>query len=200
MTLWSYKISRDFGFAPNPFFGHCTLATCKPRIRNNADVGELVIGCGSITLGLPERMIFAMKVTEKLSYDEYWSDMRFEKKRPGFHSSKARGYGDNIYHKNQNNEWIQEDSHHSYDNGVHNEINSERDLHSHQVLISDNFVYWGKDAPDVPAQFRTFLGDDLYPNARDFRNGYEPAFEAAVIEWFDGLAQKGRVGLPYCWK
>src|SRR5712671_5339411 len=33
MRLYSYVVARDFGFAPNPFFGVCTLATCKPDIR-----------------------------------------------------------------------------------------------------------------------------------------------------------------------
>lgn len=33
MTLYSYVVAHDFGFAPNPFDGLCTLATCKPDIR-----------------------------------------------------------------------------------------------------------------------------------------------------------------------
>ena len=37
--LYSYVITRDYGFAPNPFGGICTLATCKPGIRNHAKVG-----------------------------------------------------------------------------------------------------------------------------------------------------------------
>lgn len=200
MTLWSYKISRDFGFAPNPFFGSCTLATCKPKIRNGAKVGDLVVGCGSKKLKLPERLIFAMKVSEKLSFDEYWASNRFKKKRPNFHSSRARGYGDNIYHRDDAGLWIQEDSHHSYDEGVHNEDNSDRDLNSHCVLTSNEFVYWGNKAPKVPTAFRNFMGDDLYPNVRDFRNSYEPEFEQAVVHWFDSLVEKGRIGIPFSWK
>ena len=33
MRLFSYVVARDYGFAPNPFYEMCTLATCKPRIR-----------------------------------------------------------------------------------------------------------------------------------------------------------------------
>ena len=31
MRLHSYVVARDYGFAPNPFLGVCTLATCKPK-------------------------------------------------------------------------------------------------------------------------------------------------------------------------
>ena len=47
MTIYSYVVARDYGFAPNPFYGCCTLATCKPIIRRMAQVGDWVIGTGS---------------------------------------------------------------------------------------------------------------------------------------------------------
>lgn len=31
---YSYVVARDFGFAPNPFNGFLTLATCKPKSEN----------------------------------------------------------------------------------------------------------------------------------------------------------------------
>ena len=36
MTLYSYTVAADTGFAPNPFHGFCTLACCKPGIRRTA--------------------------------------------------------------------------------------------------------------------------------------------------------------------
>lgn len=33
MRLFAYKMTHDTGFAPNPFWGYLTLATCKPKIR-----------------------------------------------------------------------------------------------------------------------------------------------------------------------
>ena len=29
MRLFAYKMTHDTGFAPNPFWGYLTLATCK---------------------------------------------------------------------------------------------------------------------------------------------------------------------------
>lgn len=199
MTLWSYKISRDYGFAPNPFFGFCTVACCKPKIRRRAVAGDLVVGCGSTALKKPAQLIYAMRVTEKLTFEEYWADLRFRKKRPNFYSGVAHLYGDNIYHKGANGNWKQEDSHHSFANGDENNLNSTRDLGANAVLISADFVYYGNNAPIIPELFRNLDGDDLYPTVRDFRNSYSDKFESAFSEWFDAQP-KGRLGRPSSWK
>ncbi|MEW6499812.1 MAG: hypothetical protein AB1589_46215, partial [Cyanobacteriota bacterium] len=72
--IYIYAIVRDFGFAPNPFHGYCTLATCKPKIRNPAKVGDWVIGMGgSKRLKATGRCIYAMCITEKITFNEYWT-------------------------------------------------------------------------------------------------------------------------------
>lgn len=198
MRLWSYKISRDYGFAPNPFFGFCTVAGCKPDIRRGAAVGDLVVGCGSSKLNLVGRVIFAMRVAEKLTFQEYWNDSRFCRKRPVYTAGKARAFGDNIYHKDQGGEWHQEDSHHSFDGGGWNALNADRDLGADGVLIGTEFVYWGNLAPEIPPALRHCDGDDLYPNVRNLRNQYSEVFKAAALDWFWGCP-KGRLGRPINW-
>jgi hypothetical protein len=49
-NVYVYVVDRDFGFAPNPFYGVLTLATCKPRIRSVASMGDWVIGVGGARL------------------------------------------------------------------------------------------------------------------------------------------------------
>ena len=44
MKIYSYIVKRDYGFAPNPFYGYCTLATCKPVIRKHAEIGDIIQG------------------------------------------------------------------------------------------------------------------------------------------------------------
>ena len=35
MRIYAYVVTHDNGFAPNPFHGFCTLATCKaPRFAS----------------------------------------------------------------------------------------------------------------------------------------------------------------------
>lgn len=67
---YSYVVARDFGFAPNPFNGFLTLATCKPKIRKWAQVGDFVIGNANKQLN--NKLIYMMKVTKKITFDDYW--------------------------------------------------------------------------------------------------------------------------------
>ena len=51
VKVYSYVMTHDYGFAPNPHGEYCTLACCKPRIRSSAGVDDLVIGTGLPELG-----------------------------------------------------------------------------------------------------------------------------------------------------
>lgn len=149
--VYAYVIARDFGFAPNPFHGVCTLATCKPGIRKAATVGDWILGVGGKKLGSTHRKcILLMKVSEKISFQNYWDDPRFSLKKPCRNGSHVKMLGDNIYQKNANGQWIQDDSHHSNPDGTTNQVNLDRDTGtSDQVLISNYFFYFGENAIPV---------------------------------------------------
>lgn len=149
--LFAYAVTRDLGFAPNPFHGVCTLATCKPRVRKSAQVGDWVMGVGGKTLGhIYRKCIFLMKVTEISDFQSYWQNPEFRLKRPVRNGSNVQMLGDNIYHKDQNGSWVQEDSHHSNDDGTYNLTNLERDTgETDAVLISRFFFYFGQAAISV---------------------------------------------------
>lgn len=149
--LYSYAITRDFGFAPNPFHGLCTLATCKPGIRKGAKVGDWIMGIGGSTLSTAKRKcILLMKVSEKTCFQDYWTDERFSLKKPIRNGSRVQMLGDNIYHKDGGGVWVQEDSHHSNPDGTPNLVNLNRDTgSSDQVLISNYFLYFGSQAQTV---------------------------------------------------
>ena len=149
-SLYVYVVDRDFGFAPNPFHGYCTLATCKPGIRKNARVGDWVMGVGGRRLRATGKIIFLMSISEICSFEEYWTDTRFQIKKPVRNGSAVMMVGDNIYHWDKIIEdWIQEDSHHSNANGSTNKTNLKRDTQSDNVLISNHFFYFGSAAPTV---------------------------------------------------
>ncbi|EMI6703231.1 hypothetical protein V2E99_005744, partial [Pseudomonas aeruginosa] len=82
MRLFSYVVARDYGFAPNPFHGYCTLATCKPQIRKHADVGDYIVGITPRASG--NNICYVMEVTSKITFDEYWSGGRYQVKKPSF--------------------------------------------------------------------------------------------------------------------
>ena len=149
--VYLYVVARDFGFAPNPFHGICTLATCKQKIRGVATVNDWVIGMGGSRLNAMGRCIFAMNVTCKITFNEYWNNLSYRDKKPVRNGSKVMMLGDNIYHFDEASSlWQQEDSHHSNPDGTVNSINLNRDTSANAVLVSNRFYYFGKDAPSVP--------------------------------------------------
>lgn len=165
MAVYIYVVARDFGFAPNPFHGVCTLATCKPVVRRMAREGDWVIGMGGAKLGAVGRCVFAMQVTEALSFDDYWADPRFIDKRPVRNGSRTMMLGDNIYRRDNGN-WQQLDSHHSRPDGSPDIHNIKTDTGTDRVLISDHFFYFGKQAPEVPKEILENIG---YKNIRGHR-------------------------------
>lgn len=149
-SLYIYVVDRDFGFAPNPFHGYCTLATCKPLIRKAAQIGDWVMGVGGSRLKATGKCIYLMSISEILTFDTYWSDSRFRIKRSVRNGSFVMMVGDNIYHRDGKTlQWIQEDSHHSYPDGSTNIRNLQTDTKSDNVLISEHFFYFGSVAPSV---------------------------------------------------
>lgn len=154
MRLHSYVIRRDYGFAPNPFHGVCTLATCKKVIRRHAAIGDWVIATGSADHQRSGQLVCAMKVSDTMTFNAYWNDPRFELKKPVMNSSRMMGYGDNIYHSGPDDEWVQADSHHSLEGGVPNPKNLDDDTQTDRVLIADEFWYFGSSAPPIPHEFR----------------------------------------------
>jgi hypothetical protein len=152
---YSYVIPRDFGFAPNPFGEHCTLATCKPDIRASAIIGDWIFGTSSIAGKKTPKLIYAMQVTAKITFNEYYKSPDFHYKKAVMNGSLKKMYGDNIYHQRQNENgeiiWLQDDSHHSLKNGEINPYNLRKDTSTtDSVLISKSFYYFGKEAIDIP--------------------------------------------------
>ncbi|MEM6368480.1 MAG: hypothetical protein AAF851_09270 [Myxococcota bacterium] len=164
-SCFIYVISRDFGFAPNPFHGYCTLSACKPVIRRTAKIGDWVVGMGGSRLRAVGRCIFCMQVDETLTFDDYWEDPRFRSKRPVRNGSDVMLVGDNIYHSERGH-WTQEDSHHSLPDGSANSRNVQRDTSADRVLVSSHFRYFGKASIEIPS---SLLRDLNFRNCRSYR-------------------------------
>ncbi len=197
MKCYSYVISRDYGFAPNPFYGYCTLATCKPRIRSAASVGDWVIGCGAKAHKKSGFIIYIMQITEKIAFIDYWRRKEFTCKKPIMNGSLKQMYGDNIYHNdNPQAQWVQIDSHHSHEDGTENKTNKDRDLSSKYVLISSHFWYFGKRAVEIPTQFRQEKFD-ICCTGRNHRVIYDDRLINQFISWLEDTASPGYHADPF---
>ena len=148
MRLYSYVVAHDTGFAPNPFWGYCTLANCKPAIRRTAQVGDWVVGLSPKHLG--NGLIYAMKVEKILSYGEYFADACFAAKKPDYSKGQVvYKSGDNIYKPLPNGRLQQLQSMHS-DGTEENPWRKAHDFGGKKVLISTAFYYFGSQAVPLP--------------------------------------------------
>ena len=188
MTLYSYTIATDTGFAPNPFRGFCTLACCKPGIRRTAQEGDYVVGIGP--KGSGNRVVYAMRVTETVEFDDYWHDKRFRIKHPDIEAGGERALGDNIYHRDRAGEWQQALSQHSHENGQQDWKLTRQDIIGEKVLIGDDFIYWGGDGPPLPHNLRGLIAGRFY------RSKSNEEYIPDLIEWFGSQGNRGLIGLP----
>ena len=151
---YAYIVSRDYGFAPNPFYNVLTLATCKPVIRKNAKIGDIIIGNAQKKNN--HKLIYIAKVSKILTFDDYWNSPEYACKKPVMNGSSMKLYGDNIYHHSDSdsNQWIQEDSHHSLEDGSPNPKNLTRDTgKTDHVLICTEYYYLGKSMILLPDRY-----------------------------------------------
>lgn len=151
--LYSYIVRVDDGAAPNPYHGMCTLAICKPAIRRTARVGDWIMGTGAASAGLSGHLVYAMRVDEAITLQEY--DLRapreWRHRLPDPSSrSRARRRGDCIYDYSAA-PWPRQRP------GVHNEDNRPVDLGGRNVLISRHYTYFGANAVALPAHLHPLV-------------------------------------------
>jgi hypothetical protein len=200
LRLYSYIVARDYGFAPNPFYGWCTLATCKPEIRRTAQVGDWIVGTGSKQRQRDGHLVYAMHVGEVLTLDQYWTEPRFVRKRPNLAGSTKQAFGDNIYHRTSSNEpWQQENSHHSFHDGSPNPSNVTSDTRTDRVLASTEFVYWGGTGPRIPKKFRLWHGHDICARTQGHKVNFPDALVDSFVQWLTASTVQGYAGGPMDW-
>jgi hypothetical protein len=161
--IYSYIIRIDDGAAPNPYWGTCTLAICKPAIRRTAEIGDWVIGTGSknsaLRFGgiydLADSLVYAMKISDIKTMAEYDTHCQqsLKKKIPNWKSNDfRRRMGDCIYDysKGIDKEPVLRE-------GVHIEGNRNRDLGGVRVLLSTHFYYFGEEARPLPQHLKPLI-------------------------------------------
>ena len=127
MKLYSYTMTVDDGFAPNPTGGICTLAYCMVTMRRTVQAGDYVVGLagakyrkrvGAEWPAYP--VIYAMRVTDVIGFEEFRRDER------------CSGHF----------------SPHPY---------TRQQVKTNRVLISNDFIYWGVDGPLLPSNLSDLI-------------------------------------------
>ena len=199
--VFAYRVEHDRGLAPNPFFGICSLAVCKPKIRKKAEIGDFVIGTSSYDRDRVRRSrvagggaVLIMRVTDVTCFDDYHAD--HPRKRPDMRGSRMRRGGDAIYHRDPvTGEWIQADSLHSHPGGRLSAADLRRDTGlTENILLSEDFTYWGRQAVALPAHLGMFTRKEVRE-----QHEFSAAAKAAFIAWATPRLGRGRVGEPIDW-
>ena len=172
MKLHTYVVKHDRGFAPNPFWGYLTLATCKPGIRKCAQKGDWVVGTGSVINVGSGMLIYAMRIAEVLPLERYYNDPRFQAKKPDIRGTWRQRCGDNIYFKGDDGEWKR---HHSEYH--RKQVEMGKDLSGRNVLIADHYYYFGKNAVEIPPKY----SDLLVVRGYKYRHGLETV--KGFLDW-----------------
>jgi hypothetical protein len=170
--LYSYVVEHDTGDAPNPYFGICTLCICKYRdspgkpknIVELAGKGDWVVGTGGVDCRKSAghgKVVYAMKVTDKMTLQEYFTSADFacKKLRP----NGDYRYGDNV------------------------EPRTEFDMHERFVLVSEHFYYFGRSAISIPK--KRFPG--LEKKGQGFKSRFDEAYIASFVKWIENEVGRG---------
>lgn len=162
--LYCYKMTHDTGFAPNPYHGVLTLATCKPVIRRCAKKGYWISGWASNVVqgkdkkytDKAQKLIYLAEISEVISIEEYWNKYPQKRQPDQLSDGKKEGYkscgntiipqisnieylGDNIYEPDASETF----GFKRHENAHHGEQNKEHDLSGKNVLICKNYYYFG---------------------------------------------------------
>ncbi len=159
-------------------------------IRRSAQPGDWVVGLTPKSKG--NKLLYAMKVAEKLTFDEYWRKRRFARKKAQWGSSRLiNTVGDNIYEPLSDFEYRQLPSCHS-DDDVENPDNKKHDLNGKFVLVAEDFYYFGSSPEPLPHEFKDLIvvrghkcrfPDELASAFERWIQGFKMGVNAPPTKW-----------------
>jgi hypothetical protein len=209
--LYSYILAHDGGFSPNPFWGVCTLACCKPKIREtvgnklraNPRKQIWIVGLSPKHYDKGNDIVYIMRVDQAMTFAEYW--FTHSEKRPNFEKgSIIYKCGDNIYkpkdvkgfhfHQLQSMHSNPSDGCNLY---TENQEAMNHDLGGKYVLLSYSFVYFGSTVIHLPNELRDLVV------ARGHKCRFSPDTLSAFSSFIEGhrtQIESGAVlGKPHLW-
>ncbi len=204
--LFCYKMTHDTGFAPNPFHGMLTLATCKPDIRKSKKIGDWIVGFTSKKVNErrveEKRLIYLMQVTDKITFAEYWDDLKYKCKKANMNSGEyIEKVGDNIYMPlvicpdiNDPDNFVQVGTKYHKKEG-----DAKKDLKGEYVLISKNFYYFGGHPFDIDT-----LSNNVTLRIPEMKAPYgwetkDPEIVKRFITYVHDKYKEGVINFPHNW-
>lgn len=177
IKLCSYIIKNDTGLAPNPFGKYCTLALCTPNHMNaTSKPGHWIAGFSPKSDGY--RLVYAMLVNERLTFDEYYRDPRFSEKKPKPQGTAEEQCGDNFYFQKNGYWWRLPSGFHPSQKAMLTDL---RKGQGAPVFVSEHYFYYGKSRIDLPSKFQK-----LICKGRGTRTAFDESLVRKFVEWVEG--------------
>jgi len=155
--LYSYILRCDVGGAPCVEDGCLTIAICKQVIRRVAKVGDTIMGISPKEMG--NKIIFIATITKMVTMKEYGDSPR----------------SDSIYTSDLKMK----------PNPFHDCSNYDRDISGKNVIMSTDFIYFGKKHIDVPGNLEEIIPGRAHQSTKN-----EP-FKQTLMELFAAEKKNG---------
>lgn len=199
MHCFRYRMDHDYGFAPNPFWGILTLATCKAQIRKSPalTIGDWIVGLGSKEMKNEGTIIYAAQVNRIIPFDVYWDAPEYQVKKPITNGTLLQMFGDNVYHT-VNGKVVQDHCAHSFSARKQNIDHLRSDASGKNVLICEKFYYFGNLAPLLPRDL-SYIGETGSPRAIKYKD-LNDAEITRFVDWLAANFETGIHGDPCNWK
>ena len=185
MKFCSYTVKYDTGFVPNPFWGYCTLAHCTPNHMGvQLSSEDWVMGTSDSNHG--NSLVYAMEVSERIHFNDYFHDVRFQKKKPDLTGNWKKQCGDNIYQLSSTGQWQQAPS-------LFHTSQSEiiKDTKHPYVYVSEKFWYFGENSIEIPAEFQSLIW-----KRQGCKTNYPLKLVKGFTNWIEANFEIGIHGLP----
>lgn len=130
--IYIYKLTVDAGAAPCVHRGVLSLAICKPTIRKVATKGDLIFGFTANSLDKRNRLIYAARITEKLSSGDYYRKRKYASRDDCIYRYQSARF---IRRKNAN--------YHDRPQDLVHDLGHHPNYDRSDVLLSSDFRYFG---------------------------------------------------------
>ncbi|MBS3771767.1 MAG: hypothetical protein KGY69_16065 [Bacteroidales bacterium] len=186
MRFCSYIVKHDTGLAPNPFWGYCTLGLCTPNHQGILlQGGDWILGSTPSARG--DKIVFVMQLSERLHFNDYYNDPRFQAKKPKLNGTWRERCGDNMYYKDDEGNWKKHPSSFHCDNGTR-----KKDMNHPYVFIAEHFFYFGDQAVQIPNEFK-----ELIRRRQGCKCNHNPETVEKFLNWLQHSFNPGIHGKPH---
>ena len=193
--LMIYSMTDDTNFAPHVKGGWISLACCASPVRENAKIGDIILGVGTKELeekvGVPNHtIIFLMKVTEEpMKFNEYFNNDKFIGRVDNFYKKK-----DGRYTKDRR--YVEDRRY------IHFHEDEDDTKKSEYVLVSNYFYYFGdywkkdKNLSEKGEEFCEEIGFRYTPGGHYKKLPLDDTRVRKLIRFINANYKPGKIGGP----